>query len=158
MCKGVIIIIIMTESGITQEEVTTTNVESPKQVVRKTTTQVDPQVKGEAPQKVYEQKKTIFRFNQVIWYILGLIEVLLGFRVVLKALGANPFVGFTSFIYALTYPLAGPFSGILAISVTGTSVIEWSTIIAAIVYLCIAWGLVYLLDLIYPITPKDVEA
>jgi hypothetical protein len=36
-------------------------------------------------------------------------------------------------------------------------VIEWSTIIAAVVYLCIAGGLVYLLDLIYPITPKDVE-
>jgi uncharacterized protein YggT (Ycf19 family) len=106
---------------------------------------------------VYEKKKTIFRFNQVIWYILGFIEVLLVFRTILKILGANQFVGFTSLIYAITNPLVAPFNGILNISVTGNSVIEWSTIIAAIVYLCIAGGLVYLLDLIYPITPRDVE-
>jgi len=139
-----------------QEEVTTIDTQSP-QIVKKTIKQVEPAVKGEPPQKVYETKKTIFRFNQIIWYILGLIEVLLTFRVVLKAVGANPFTGFTSFIYAITNPLAAPFSGILGVSVSGNSLIEWSTIVAAIVYLCIAWGLVYLLDLIYPITPKDVE-
>ena len=147
----------MAQSDTTQEEVTTTNVQSPQQVVKKTTKQVEPQVKGEAPQKVYETKKTLFRFNQVVWYILCLIEVLLGFRVALKAMGANPLIGFTSFIYGITAPFAEPFRGILGISVTGNSVFEWTTIIAAIVYLCIAWGLVYLLDLIYPITPKDVE-
>ena len=106
---------------------------------------------------MYEKKKTIFRFNQIIWYILGLIEVLLVFRTVLKILGANPFVGFTSLIYAITAPLIAPFSGILGVSATGNSTIEWSTIIAGIVYFCVASGLVYLLDLIYPITPNDVE-
>lgn len=144
----------MAQSEI-QEEITVA--ESPQQVVRKTTRQVEPQVKGEPPQRVYETKKTIFRFNQVIWYVLGVLEVLLAFRVVLKALGANPFIGFTSFIYTITNPLVGPFQGILGISVTGNSAIEWSTLIAATVYVCVAWGLVYLLDLIYPITPKDVE-
>lgn len=139
----------------TREEVTT--VENPQQVVRKTTKQVEPQAKGEAPQKVYEKKKTIFRFNQVIWYILGFIEVLLTFRFILKALGANAAIGFTSFIYAVTAPFADPFRGILGLTVTGTSQIEWTTVIAGIVYLCVAWGLVYLLDMIYPITPKDVE-
>ncbi|MDO8498128.1 MAG: YggT family protein [bacterium] len=141
----------------TVQEVTTINNRSPQQVVTKTTRQVEPKIKEEAPQKVYDKKKTIFRLNQIIWYILGFIEVLLVFRVVLKMLGANSSVGFTSFIYALTAPLAGPFSGILGISVTGSSMIEWSTIVAAVVYLCVAWGLVYLLDIIYPITSKDVE-
>lgn len=141
----------------TQEEVTTVNNQSPQQIIKKTTRQVEPPVKGEPPQKIYETKKTIFRFNQVIWYILGFVEVLLAFRVSLKALGAAPFIGFTSLIYAITEPLAAPFRGILGVSTTGTSLIEWSTVVAAIVYLCIAWGLVYLLDLIYPITPKDVE-
>lgn len=147
----------MIQADTTQEEVTTINSESPQQIVKKTTRQVEPQAKGEAPQKVYEKKKTIFRFNQIIWYILGLIEVLLIFRLVLKALGANPFIGFTSLIYSITAPLAAPFSGILGVYTTGNSVIEWSTIIAAIVYLFVAWGIVYLLDLIYPITPNDVE-
>jgi hypothetical protein len=129
-----------------------------QEVVKTTTVQSEPQAKGEAPQKVYETKKTIFRFNQVVWYVLGLVEVLLAFRIVLKALGANPFVGFTSLIYSITNPFAAPFNGIFRASVTGNSTIEWSTMIAGIVYLFIAWGLVYLLDLIYPITPKDVEA
>lgn len=147
----------MIQSNTTQEEVTTIANESPQQVIKKTTRQVEPQAKGEAPQKVYEKKKTIFRSTQIIWYILGFIEILLTFRVLLKMLGANSSVGFTSLVYSLTAPLALPFSGILGVSIEGTSLIEWSTIIAAIVYLCIAWGLVYLLDIIYPITPKDME-
>ncbi|MDP2692843.1 MAG: YggT family protein [bacterium] len=147
----------MNESDTTQE-VTTIENQTPAQVVKKTTRQVEPQARGEAPQKVYDKKKTILRFNQIIWYILCLIEVLLVFRIALKALGANSFSGFTSLIYAISDPLALPFRGILTTNVTAGSVFEWSTIIAGIVYLCIAWGLVYLLDLIYPITPKDVES
>lgn len=141
----------------TQEEVTIVEKQSPTQVVKKTIKQVEPQVKGEDPQKVYEKKKTILRFNQIIWYILGFIEVLLIFRLVLKALGANQYVGFTSLIYSITAPLAVPFNGVVGISATGSSVLEWSTIIAGIVYLCVAWGLVYLLEIIYPITPRDIE-
>ena len=132
----------------TQEEVT---------IIENQSKQTDPQVKGEAPQKVYEKKKTILRFNQIIWYILGFVEVLLIFRFVLKALGANQYIGFTNLIYSITSPLALPFRGILGISASGNSVLEWSTIIAGIVYLCIAWGLVYFLDIAYPITPRDIE-
>src|SRR5476649_1240286 len=145
----------MTQTNSTQEEVVTVDDQPVSQTVKKTTQVGEPQAKGEAPQKVYEKKKTIFRFNQVIWYILGLIEVLLVFRIVLKLLGANPLVGFTNLIYMVTTPLAAPFLGILRVTVSGTSVFEWSTIIAAFVYLCIAWGIVYLLELIYPITPND---
>lgn len=147
----------MIQSGTTQEEITTINNQSPQRVVKKTTRQVEPQIKGDAPQKVYEKKKTIFRFNQIIWYILGFTEVLLVFRVVLKVLGANSSIGFTRLIYFLTTPLTAPFSGILRVSITGNSMIEWSTVIAATVYLCVTWGFVYFLDIIYPITPKDIE-
>jgi uncharacterized protein YggT (Ycf19 family) len=147
----------MTQTITSQEEVTTTNVQSPEQIVQKTVRVVEPQAKGDAPQKIYEKKKSILRASQVIWYILGFIEVLLIFRFVLKVLGANPLVGFTSLIYTITTPLAGPFTGILGTSITGSSMFEWSTIVAAIVYLCVAWGLVYLMDLIYPITPSDVQ-
>lgn len=146
----------MSETNTTQEEIITVHEQTPQQVVKKTTRQVEPQVKGEPPQRVYEQKKTIFRYSQIIWYILGFIETLLVFRLVLKALGANSTIGFTNLIYSITAPLAVPFTGVLGISIAGNSIIEWSTVIAAIVYLCIAWGLIYLLDLIYPITPKDV--
>lgn len=145
----------MNESSTTQEEVTTIETHAP-QVVTKTTTQTEPLAHGETNQKVFEKKKTIFRFSQIIWYILVFIEVLLIFRITLKALGANQFVGFTSLIYAITTPLVIPFQGILGESISGNSLIEWSTVVAGLVYLCVAWGLIYLLELIYPITPKDV--
>lgn len=141
----------------TQEEVTVIENQTPSQVVKTTTVQSEPQAKGEAPQKVYEKKKSILRFNQIIWYILGFIEALLIFRLVLKALGANQYTGFTSLIYTITGPLALPFSGVVGASMTGNSILEWSTIIAGIVYLCIAWGFIYLLEIVYPITPKDLE-
>lgn len=148
----------MNQEDNTQEEITTIENVAPQQVVHKVTRQVEPVAKGDAPQKVYETKKTIFRFNQIIWYIVGFIEVLLIFRIVLKAVGANAASGFANLIYSVTSPLADPFRGILGVSTAGAAYIEWSTIVAALVYICIAWGLVYLLDIIYPVTPKDIEA
>lgn len=132
------------------------SVEEP--VVRKTT-MVDshPGVKTEHPQVAYNKKHAIFRAYQVIWYILGLIEILLGFRMALKALGANPASGFTSLIYTLSDPLALPFQGILRTSATNGSVFEWSTIIAAIVYALIAYGIIYLMQMIKPVDPEEVE-
>src|SRR5579862_1616229 len=103
----------MNETGITQEEITSIGNQSPQQVVSKITRVVEPQVLEETPQKVFNAKKTIFRFNKIIWYIFGLVEVLLAFRFVLKALGANSNIGFTSLIYSLTTPLIIPFNGIL---------------------------------------------
>ncbi len=140
------------------EEVRQTIVEKsqPQQVV-KTTTRVSPQVQTEHPQKVYEKKKAIFRSYQVIWYILSVIEILLGFRITLKALGANPFSGFVNLIYSISDPLALPFSGILKSTMGSTSVIEWSTIIAALVYLLIAFGLANLLQFIKPVSPEEIS-
>ena len=62
----------------------------------------------DSPQKTYQTKKAIFRSYQIIWYFLGVIEVLLAFRVILKFLGASTFSGFTNFIYAISSPLALP--------------------------------------------------
>ena len=146
----------MVQTDSTQEAVTTIESTAPQHVVRKTTVVSPPPVKGEPPQQIFETKKTIFRFNQVIWYILGVIEVLLTFRLILLMLGANITAGFANLIYMITGPLVVPFSGILGISASGSSMIDWSILLAGIVYLCIAWGLVYLLDLVYPITPQDI--
>lgn len=142
----------------TQEEVTTVENTMPSHVMRKTTTRVAPEIKEEAPQKVFDKKKRIFRLNQVIWYILGVVEILLAFRIVLKALGANQGSGFTSFIYSLTGPLALPFRGILGESINGNSVIEWSSVFAAVVYLVIASGFIYFLDLVNPVTQEEVTS
>ena len=133
---------------------TTTISTHPQQVV-KTTKVID--ASDSQSRKVLAEKKTIFRSYQVIWYVLSVVEVLLIFRIVLKALGANPFSGFVSFVYAITDPLALPFQGILRSSVSGGNVVEWSTIIAAAVYLLLAYGLVALLQFLKPVSQEEVE-
>ena len=61
----------------TQEEVTTIENQSPQRVVKRTTTQAEPQAKGETPQKVFDKKKIIFRSNQIIcWHHIFLLKVL----------------------------------------------------------------------------------
>ncbi len=112
---------------------------------------------GEHPLKTYEKKKTIFRVYQSIWYILGVIEVLLVFRVILKMLGANSYSGFTNLIYTISNPLALPFRGIFQTDVVEGSVFEWSTIIAGVVYAVVAYGLVHLFQLVKPTNPQEVE-
>jgi uncharacterized protein YggT (Ycf19 family) len=111
----------------------------------------------EHPQKTYAKKKALFRTYQVIWYVLGVIEALLVFRIILKALGANPTSGFTNLIYTLSNPLALPFKGIFQTAVVQGSVFEWSTIIAGIVYAVLAYGLIQLFQLVKPTNPQEVD-
>ncbi|HRH94192.1 MAG TPA: YggT family protein [Candidatus Peribacteria bacterium] len=87
--------------------------------------------------------KPLYRATQVVWYVLGVIEILLGFRFVLKAMGANPAAGFTNFIYSFTQPMAAPFLNVFRISrVEGSPVVmEWTTLLAMIVYLVVAYGI-----------------
>ncbi len=114
-------------------------------------------LENSTPQQAYTTKKAIFRTYQVIWYILGVIEVLLAFRVLLGLLGANRASGFGGLIYTLSAPFAVPFRGVVAASNFGTSIMEWSTLIAMLVYLIIAFGLVKLFKLIKPTDPIEVE-
>lgn len=137
------------------EETTTTEHANPSQIVTKVTKVASPQVQTEHPQRVFEKKKVIFRTHQIIWYILGVIEVLLIFRIFLRMFGAYP-TGFANFIYFSSAPLALPFRGILKVTDEG-AIIEWSTFIAMIVYALVAYGLVKLLQIIKPVTPQEVE-
>ncbi len=88
--------------------------------------------------------KPLYRGTQVVWYILGLIEILLAFRFALKLLGANPAAGFTSFIYGVTYIFAAPFISVFRISQVAGSIFEWTTILAMFVYWVIALGIIKL--------------
>ena len=143
----------------TEVQKTTEVVSTVPEQVRTTTkkTVKEPTVPPEPPHKVYAKKKTIFRSYQVIWYLLGVIEVLLAFRVFLKMIGANSTSGFTSFIYGISGPFANPFLGVIAPSISGTTIMEWSTIIAMVVYLIIAYGVIRLFQFMKPVTPSEVE-
>lgn len=142
---------------VTTEKITTVSQEQPAQVTQTTKT-ITPPIPTAHQQKNYEKKKTIFRTYQIIWYILGLIEILLTFRVVLKILGANINSPFVSLVYIITDPLALPFSGIFGVTFAGGgSYFEWSTLVAMIVYLLIAYGLIHLMQLMKPANPQEVN-
>ncbi len=85
--------------------------------------------------------KPLFRGTQVVWYLATLLEILLAFRFFLRLSGANPGAGFTSFIYAASYPFAEPFIAVFNSSVVEGKVFEWTTLLAMVVYLLIAWGI-----------------
>lgn len=110
--------------------------------------------------KEYTQKKTLFHAYQIVWYIFGFIEIVLAFRFILKLLGANPNAGFTKFVYGLSSPFAGPFANIFQASTTTgvetTSFFEWSTLVAAVVYTVIAWGIMKIFKLGKPTDPNEV--
>lgn len=86
--------------------------------------------------------KPLYRGTQIVWYLLGLLEILLAFRLVLKLLGANPAAGFTSLIYSLTDIFTAPFLTVFKMTKVAGSIFEWTTILAMFVYWIIALGII----------------
>jgi len=88
--------------------------------------------------------------QRIIWFIVGVIDVLIAIRFVLLLLGANQSAGFVDFIYGITGVLVAPFVGIFGEPVYGKFVFEWSSVLAVVVYSLIAWGIVKLITLTRP--------
>jgi len=113
-----------------------------------TGTEVQQQTKRVQTEAAPDSKVTA---QNVVWYILGFIEILLAFRFVLKLLGANPASGFVDFVYNITGILTIPFDSIFGVTKVATAdvkaVFEPSIIVAAVVYLLIAWGIVKLITI-----------
>jgi len=86
--------------------------------------------------------KPLYRGTQIIWYLLGLLEILLAFRFVLKLFGANASAGFTSFIYSVTHIFTAPFLSVFGSSKVAGSIFEWTTLLAMLVYWVIAIGII----------------
>ena len=88
---------------------------------------------------------------QIVWFLLGVINTLLGLRLILRAVGANPAAGFTDFIYTITAPLVDPFVNVIRSARVDTGIIEWYTIVAMIIYSLIAWAIVRLATMARPL-------
>lgn len=88
-----------------------------------------------------------YRVAQVVWWIVGVIDTLIAIRFVLKLFGANP-APFVRFIYDLTWPLVAPFHGIFNTAQVDSSVFEPESIVAILVYLLLAWGVVSLIRIL----------
>lgn len=105
----------------------------------------------------YNSNEKYSKITKIVYYLLGFLETLLAFRLVLKLLGANPESAFVSIIYAVTGVLLAPFIGIFRMAVTQgietKAVLEPANIIGMMVYALVAYGIVKLIKI--NATPKD---
>lgn len=88
----------------------------------------------------------------IIYFIFGIIDVLLVSRIILKLFGASTSSGFVNLIYDLTRPLILPFEGIFSRGSTQvmetTSIFEPATFVAILVFAVLAWGIVKLINIL----------
>jgi len=89
-----------------------------------------------------ERRLRLGLVTQIIWAILGLLEVLLGLRFMLKLIAANPDSGFAALIYGITKPFLAPFTALVGTPQSGGTILEVTTLIAMAVYALFFWGVV----------------
>jgi uncharacterized protein YggT (Ycf19 family) len=94
---------------------------------------------------VVEHGRYNFRAAAVVGLIIGVVDVLIAGRFLLKLLGASSQSGFVAFIYGVTAPLVGPFHGIFANSGAANNVFEPAALVAILVFALIGWGIVVLI-------------
>lgn len=88
-----------------------------------------------------EQRVATFKVTQVIWLLLGLLEAVLALRFVFKLIGVNAGNTFATLLNNVTNIFVAPFASLTGAPAAGGMVIEFSTLIAMVVYLLIAWAL-----------------
>jgi len=89
--------------------------------------------------------------TRIVWFVFGVIEVLIAIRFVLKLLGANAEAGFVQFIYAISGIFMAPFVAIFRTRPVATGgEFEWSALVAIAIYALVAWGLTALIHAVSP--------
>ena len=114
-----------------------------------------------APATAYSETRVVNpvwrRASQAIWLVVGVVDVILAFDFLFRALSANN-TGFANFIYNLGGGLAAPFDGIFGNTVNnagnGTIGIDrWGDLMAIAIYTLVGALLVQIVRI--STTPKD---
>jgi uncharacterized protein YggT (Ycf19 family) len=75
------------------------------------------------------------------------IDIMLLFRILLLAFGANPTVGFSQFVFRTTSDALAPFRGLFPPHAIGeTGYLDISALFAIVVYMLIAYGVGHLVE------------
>ncbi len=86
------------------------------------------------------------RGNAWIWYIVGIVDLLLVLRLVFHLFGARS-VGFADLLYSVTGILVAPFTGIFPNPLIEGSYFDTASLVAIIVYALLGWIVARLIDL-----------
>lgn len=87
------------------------------------------------------------RSNAWIWYIVGIIDLILVLRILFHLFGASS-SGFTDFLYAISGPFVAPFRGIFLSPNVGGSYFDTAALVAIIIYALLGWMISGLINLI----------
>lgn len=90
-----------------------------------------------------------FKTTQIIVLVFGILEVIIGLRIVLKLVGANPGSPIVALIYSITTPFLAPFLGLIGSPTIGNMVLEASSMFAITIYALIALVLEKLIWVIF---------
>jgi hypothetical protein len=102
-----------------------------------------------------EYREAIYKVTQFVWLLFGALEALLGIRVILMLIGANPANPFTALVYQLSSLFLWPFQNIVANPVFQRYVLEITSVIAMIVYPLIGWAIVRLIWVLFYRAPTS---
>lgn len=90
-----------------------------------------------------------FLIEALLNFIVGIIEIFLVLRFAFKFFGANVATPFVNWLYQTTEPLINPFRNIFPTSqFEGRYHVEFTTLVAIVVYLLFAYLILYLLSTI----------
>ena len=104
------------------------------------------------------QRSLTYQITAILWLMFGALEGLLGLRLILKLLAANPSNPFAQLIYSLSDLFVWPFVGLTITPSAAGIVVEIYTIIAMVFYAIIAWLVISLVRvLLYRRTERFVR-
>jgi hypothetical protein len=95
-----------------------------------------------------ERRMNAYQITRLVWSSLGLLEVMLGLRFLLKLVGANGASGFGTLIYGTTSLFVKPFAGLVSTWTAGDSILEVNTLVAMAIYALFVWGVVRVLTMV----------
>jgi uncharacterized membrane protein len=100
-----------------------------------------------------EYRESVYKVVQFAWLLFGVLEGLIGVRMVLKLIGANPNSWFAALVYQLSDLFLWPFQNLTINPSFGNFVLEITSVIALLVYALIGWAIVRLIWVIFYRTP-----
>jgi YggT family protein len=96
-----------------------------------------------------EQLQRLLQVSQLVYLCFGIVEALIGVRVLLKLIAANPDNTFARFVYNTSAVFLAPFFGLTGSPVAGGSVLEVSSLVAMAVYAFLGWGVIKVVWLLF---------
>jgi hypothetical protein len=96
-----------------------------------------------------ENRLRIARITHLIGYVFGVIEVLIGLRVLLELIGANPANSFAQLIYRFSDLFVGAFKGLTITPAVGSIMLDLPALIAMLIYALVCWGITQLIWILF---------